>query len=82
MVRRQLDERQQAKIEAVLAAERRARRPPTDNRNFVARWVPARKGFLFPVRVMGALFRGKMARPRNRLVRSTLHQRRLANRTR
>lgn len=25
-----------------------------------ARWVPTRKGFLFPVRVMGALFRGKM----------------------
>ena len=25
-----------------------------------ARWVPARKDFLFPVRVMGALFRGKM----------------------
>jgi len=25
-----------------------------------ARWMPARKDFLFPVRVMGALFRGKM----------------------
>ena len=35
MVRRQLDERQWAKIEAVLAAERRAGRPPKDNRNFV-----------------------------------------------
>ena len=34
MVRRQLDERQWAKIEAVLAAERRAGRPPKDNRNF------------------------------------------------
>lgn len=25
-----------------------------------SRWIPARKRFLFPVRVMGALFRGKM----------------------
>ena len=35
MVRRQLDERQWGKIEAVLAAERGAGRPPKDNRNFV-----------------------------------------------
>jgi transposase len=35
VVRRQVDERQWAKIEAVLAAERRAGRPPKDNRNFV-----------------------------------------------
>src|SRR5687767_25130 len=35
MVRRQLDERQRSKVEAVLGAERRAGRPPKDNRNFV-----------------------------------------------
>jgi len=35
MVRRQLEERQWAKIEAVLAASHRAGRPPKDNRNFV-----------------------------------------------
>jgi transposase len=35
MVRRQLDERQWGKIAAVLAAERRAGRPPKDNRNFI-----------------------------------------------
>ena len=35
MVRRQLDERQWGKIEAVLATERKAGRPPKDNRNFV-----------------------------------------------
>ena len=35
MVRRELDERQWGKIEAVLAAERGAGRPPKDNRNFV-----------------------------------------------
>lgn len=35
MVRRQLDERQWAKIAAVLAMERKAGRPPKDDRNFV-----------------------------------------------
>lgn len=35
MVRRQLDERQWGKIEAVLATERKVGRPPKDNRNFV-----------------------------------------------
>jgi transposase len=35
MVRRQLDERQWGKVEAVLATERKAGRPPKDNRNFV-----------------------------------------------
>ena len=35
MVRRQLDERQWVKIEAVLATERKVGRPPKDNRNFV-----------------------------------------------
>ena len=35
MVRLQLDDRQWARIEAVIAAERRAGRPPKDNRNFV-----------------------------------------------
>jgi len=35
MVRRQLDERQWGKIQAVLAMDRRAGRPPKDNRNFV-----------------------------------------------
>jgi len=35
MVRLQLDDRPWGKVEAVLAAERRAGRPPEDNRNFV-----------------------------------------------
>ena len=35
MLRRQLDERQWAKVEALLVAERRAGRPPHDNRNFI-----------------------------------------------
>src|SRR4051812_22086812 len=35
MVRRQLDERQWEKIEALLVAERRAGRPPKNDRNFV-----------------------------------------------
>ena len=35
MVRRQLDERQWGKVEGVLATERKAGRPPKDNRNFV-----------------------------------------------
>src|SRR5215212_9430434 len=35
MLRRQLDERQWAKVEALLVAQRRAGRPPHDNRNFI-----------------------------------------------
>lgn len=35
MVRTQLDERQWAKVEAILASERGAGRPAKDNRNFI-----------------------------------------------